>query len=79
MPTAAVFLDAGRAFDTTWHLHLLHRLFELHFPSSLIKLICPFLSNRKFIFMAEGELSTPPNIKAEVPQVSFLYPTLYSL
>jgi hypothetical protein len=47
--------------------------------SSLIKLISSFVSNIKFSVMIEGELSTPWNIQAGVPQGSVLSPTLYSL
>jgi hypothetical protein len=31
MPTAAVFLDIEKAFDTTWHLGLLYKLSKLEF------------------------------------------------
>jgi hypothetical protein len=39
MSTAAVFLDIGKAFNTTWHSGLLYKLSELEFSTSLIKLI----------------------------------------
>jgi hypothetical protein len=42
MPTAAVFLDIGKAFDTTWHLGLPYKLSELKFAISLVKLISSF-------------------------------------
>jgi hypothetical protein len=44
-----------------------------------IKLISSFLCNRKFRVTVEGELSTPREIHAGVPQNSVLAPTLYSL
>jgi len=78
MSMAAVFLDIKKVFDTTWHPGLL-QLSELHFPSSLIQRISSFLSNRKFRVMFEGELSTPRDIQAGVPQGSVLAPTLYRL
>jgi hypothetical protein len=37
MSTAAVFLDIGKAFDTTWHSGLLYKLSELEFSTSYIK------------------------------------------
>jgi hypothetical protein len=46
--TAAVFLDIGKAFDTTWRCGLLHELSELELPTSYIKLIASFFSGRKF-------------------------------
>jgi hypothetical protein len=79
MYTAAVFLDIEKAFDKTWHLGLLYMLSELKISISLIKLINSFLSQRKFRDSVEGELSTPRDIKAGVPQGPVLSPTLYSL
>jgi hypothetical protein len=79
MSTATVFLDIEKAFDTTWHPGFLYRLSELHFSPSLIKLINPFLSHRKLRVIIEGELSTPRNKQAGVPQGSVLFPTLYTL
>jgi hypothetical protein len=79
MPTAAVFLDNEKAFDTTWHTGLLYKLSKFHFSSILIKFISSFLSNRTFIDMVDSEMSTPRNIQAGMPQGSVLSPTLYSL
>jgi retron-type reverse transcriptase len=79
MSTAAVFWDIKKAFDKTWHLGLLYKLSELKFSTSLIKLINSFLSQRKFRVSVEGELSSPRNIQAGVPQGTVLSPTLYSL
>jgi hypothetical protein len=50
MSTASVFLDIEKAFDTTWHSGLLYKLSKSEFPTSLIKLIASFLTNRKFSF-----------------------------
>jgi hypothetical protein len=46
--TAAVFLDIGNAFDSTWHSGLLHKISKLQFPTNVTKLINSYLSNRKF-------------------------------
>jgi hypothetical protein len=46
MSTAAVSLDIEKAFDTTWHSGLLHKLSKMQFLISLIKLIASFLNNR---------------------------------
>jgi hypothetical protein len=82
MSTAAVFLDIEKASNTTWHSGFLYKFSELHFSSSLIKLINSLLSHRKFRDMVEGELSTTPpprNIQSGVPQGSVLSPILYNL
>jgi hypothetical protein len=79
MLTAAVLRDIEKAFDTTWHLGLLCKLSELKCSISLVKLISYFLSQRKFKVSVEGEMSTPRDIQAEVPQSSILSPTFYSI
>jgi hypothetical protein len=80
MSTTAVFVDIKKAFDTTWHLGLLYKLSTLQFLTSLIKLIGSFLSQRKFRVLVEGEIFTPRDIQAGVPQDSVLLsPTLYSI
>jgi hypothetical protein len=79
MSTAAVFSDIEKAFDKTWQLGLLYKLSELKFSTNLIKFINSFLSQRKFRVSVEGELSSPRDIQAGVPQVSVLSPTLYNL
>jgi hypothetical protein len=75
---AAVFLDIEKAFGTTWHSGLLCKLSELEFSASLIKLIGSFLSQRKFRSSVKGEITTPREMKARVPQGSVLSPTLFN-
>jgi hypothetical protein len=79
MSTAAVFLDSEKAFDTTWHPGLLYKLSKLEFPTNLIKLLGSFLSHRKFRVSVEGEMSTPREMQAGVPQGSVLSLTLFNL
>jgi retron-type reverse transcriptase len=76
---AAVFLDIEKAFDTTWHSGLLYKLSKMEFSTNLIKLIGSFLSNRKFSVSVEGEMSTPREMQAGVPQGSVLSPTLFNM
>jgi hypothetical protein len=54
-------------------------LFKLEFSTSLIKLISAFLSQRKFRVSVEGEMSTPREMRAGVPQGSVLSPILYNM
>jgi hypothetical protein len=79
LSTAAVFLDIEKAFDMTWHLGLLYKLSKLEFSINLIKLISSFLSQRKFRVSVEGEMSSPREMRAGVPQRSILSPTLYNI
>jgi hypothetical protein len=79
MSTATVFFDIEKTFDVTWQLGLIYKLSELKFSLSLIKLISSFLSQRQVIVSAEGEMSTPRDIQAGVPQGSVLFHTLYNL
>jgi hypothetical protein len=57
-------LRLEKAFVTTWHLGLLHKLSTLKFIISLIKLIGYYLSQRKFEVSVGGEMSAPRNIQA---------------
>jgi retron-type reverse transcriptase len=79
MSKAPVLLDIKKAFDTTWHSGLLYKLYKLEFSNSLTKLIGSFLSQRKFRVSVEGEMSTPREMQAGVPQSSVLSPTLFNL
>jgi hypothetical protein len=77
--TAAVFLDIEKAFDTTWHTSLLYKLSKLEFSTSLIKLVSSFLSERKFRVSVEGEMYTPREMQAGLPQGSVISPRIYNL
>jgi hypothetical protein len=61
MWSAAVFLDIGKALDTTWHSGLLYKLSGLEFSKSLIKLIASFLTDRKFEVLVEGKFPMSKN------------------
>jgi hypothetical protein len=77
--TAAVFLDIEKPSDTTWHHDLLYKLSKLEFSANIIKLLGSFLSQRKFRVSVEGEMSTPREMQAVVPQGSVFSPTLFNL
>jgi hypothetical protein len=79
MSTAAVFLDIEKVFDTTWHSGLLYKLSKLEFSTSFIKFGSFFSSQRKFSASVEGEIFTPREMPAGVPQDSVLSPTLYNI
>jgi hypothetical protein len=67
------------SIEQSRHTGLLHKLSKLQFSTSLIKLISSFLSERKFRDSVEGEMSTPREMQAGVPQGSVISPTLYNL
>jgi hypothetical protein len=77
--TAAVLLNIEKASVTIWHLGLLYNLSKVKLSISLIKFIASFLSQRKIRISVEGEMYTPRDTQAGVPQDSVLSPTLYSL
>jgi hypothetical protein len=70
MFTAAVFLDFEKAFDNTWYPGLLYKLSKLEFSTNLFKLTGCFLSQQKFNVSVEGEMSTPREMQAGMPQRS---------
>jgi hypothetical protein len=78
MSTAAEFLDIETSFDI-WQLGLIYKLSGLKFSISLIKLINSFLSQRKYRISVEGEISTPRDTRAGVPQGSVLSPIVYGI
>jgi hypothetical protein len=76
---AAVFLDIEKAFVTTCHSGLLYKLSKLEFSTTLTKVISSFPSQQKFSVVVEGEIFTPREMRAGVPQVSVLSATLYNM
>jgi hypothetical protein len=79
MSTAAVFLDIENAFDITCHSGLLYKLSKFEFSTRLFQLVSSFLSEWKSKVSVEGEISTPREMQAGVPQRSILSPTLYNI
>jgi hypothetical protein len=79
MPTAAVFLDIEKTFDTTWNCDILNKLSELEFSISLIELLASFITERKCKDLADGEFSTPRKIAVGVPQGSSFPSTAQSI
>lgn len=77
--TAAIFLDAEKAFDTVWHDGLLHKLTLLNTPKYLIKTVKSYLSHRQFYVSIDGHNSVIKHITAGVPQGSVIGPLLYIL
>lgn len=77
--SAAIFLDVAKAFDKVWHEGLLYKLSVLNTPTTLIKIVQSFLSNRFFAVKIEGQISTMRSVAAGLPQGSCLSPFLFNL
>jgi len=45
-PTAAIFFDAKKAFDSVWHEGLIHKMYKDGLPEQIIKFITSWLDNR---------------------------------
>lgn len=75
--TGALSLDIEKAFDTTWHNGLIHKLMKLNFPLFLIKVIFSYLSERKAYVKLSDKKSFIFNVLAGVPQGSLLAPLLF--
>jgi len=77
--SAAVFMDLTSAFDTVWHDGLLYKLYLLNLPTSTIRWISQFLTNRTTKIRSGEEFSENISIRRGVPQGAALSPILYSL
>lgn len=75
--TGAVSLDIEKAFDTTWHDGLIHKLMLIGFPVFLIKIVFSYLRDRRAFVKLSGKKSFIFNILAGVPQGSLLAPLLF--
>lgn len=73
----AVFLDIVKAFDMVWHNGLLFKMYKSNFPIHIIKIIESSLANRSFTVKMDGEISNSKVIKVNLPQGSYLSPSLF--
>ena len=77
--TVALFLDAEKAFDKTWHNGLKYKLLKYKFPDNITRILSSFLNNRQMQIFYNGLHSDPFTLQAGTPQGSVLSPLLYSL
>jgi hypothetical protein len=79
LSTGMLLLDVERAFECVWYDNdaSLHKLMEYCFPMVYIKLICFFLTDRKYYGTVAGERSAESRVPSGVPQGVVLSPTLY--
>lgn len=77
--TGVISLDIEKAFDTTWHDGLVHKLMKMDFPIFLIKIISSYLKDRKAFVKLSDKKSSTFDVLAGVPQGSLLAPILFIL
>ncbi|MEI7973162.1 MAG: reverse transcriptase family protein [Bdellovibrio sp.] len=72
------FLDFAKAFDTVWTQGLLFKLHSFSIPTSLIKFLSAFLTDRYIKVTHDGYISSALRICSGVPQGCVLSPTLFN-
>lgn len=77
--TGIVLLDLQCAFDSVWHNGLTLKLFDMGFPTPIIKLIRSFLKDRSFTVKVGQHTSTQKSMIAGVPQGAVLSPILFNI
>jgi hypothetical protein len=77
-PTAAIFFDAKKAFDSVWHEGLIHKMYEDGIPEMVIKFIRSWLEDRKLQVRIGDHYSRLVKLKSGVPQGSVLSPLLWN-
>ena len=77
--TSAIFLDAEKAFDNTWHDGLKYKFHYCNTSVLYDRLISSFLSDRQLIVHFKGKYSNSIKLNAGTPQGSVLSPLLYIL
>jgi len=75
--TTAVSLDVEKAFDSVWHDGLRFKLSLIGMPTTLVRLLSSFLTERTIRVRVNHVLSDPVYLKAGTPQGSVLSPLLY--
>ncbi len=76
-PTLALYVDYEKAFDLVWHSGLLVKLHRLGIPTSLLKMIHSWLSNRAaYIYYGQSK-SESFKINVGLPQGSSLSPYIF--
>lgn len=78
-PTAAIFLDLQKAFDTVPHHSMIQRLQELGIDGPFLQVIHAFLANRKISLKVNSYIHQAAKCEIGLPQGSVLSPLLFIL
>ena len=71
--------DITKAFDKVWHAGLKYKILHLGLPTSMEKLLCDFLEDRKARIRLGTALGDSFSLECGVPQGSVLSPTLFTI
>ena len=77
--TVLALVDFRRAFDTVWHMGLLHKLLGVGVPICCVRWIRQFLADRRACVRVGESCSTHRIFRAGVPQGAVLSPLLFLL
>ena len=78
-PTAGVFVDLQKAFDSIWHDGMIYMLAELGFKGKFLTLIDNFLKTRNIRLKVNDYISDAKPCNIGLPQGSILAPLLFLL
>lgn len=72
-------MDLTSAFDNVWHSGLMYKLYSMNLPTTLIRWVTNFLTNRTTKIKFGDEYSEYIIMKRSVSQGAALSPILYSV
>lgn len=67
MKAAAIFMGLTSAFVTVWHDDLIYKLYSVNLPTTIIRWLINFLTNRTTKIKAENDFSDNMKIQRGVP------------
>jgi hypothetical protein len=77
-PTASVFFDAKKAFDTVWYNGLIVKLARDGVPAQIIRFLGNWITDRSLVVRIGRELSKSVNLRSGVPQGSVISPLIWN-
>ena len=77
--TILITLDMIKAFDTVSIYQLIHKIHSTHIPTTIVKFLVNYLKDHQEYTSYNNHTSKHTNIKAGVPQMGVLSPTLFNI